>query len=253
MRQQTGSAYLPDCRAYELVSPSNAGGTFLTPGGPDPGTATAPSRFAFVGDFGSIPGTNTVNTGGDLYLATRTDTGWVTHYIGLSGAESGCMGGSPDAYTSYVTFGNPTELQQAVLADQSLSHILDWQLGGPIRGCVLSGNGVGETDSGAAFPSDAPYLWNADGSLERRLPSGVSGSSEALNALACPKEESAGNCTSEVTASGDLKHLIFSSRTYDFAEGAQAGRGPDPCSGIRLRRQSGNWQDRAHLEAEKER
>ena len=56
VRQQTGSAYLPDCRAYELVSPANADGTLLFPGGPNTGQATSPSRFSFTGDFGAIPG-----------------------------------------------------------------------------------------------------------------------------------------------------------------------------------------------------
>ncbi len=56
VRQQTGSAYLPDCRAYELVSPANANGTLLFPGGPNTGQATSPSRFSFVGDFSALPG-----------------------------------------------------------------------------------------------------------------------------------------------------------------------------------------------------
>ena len=97
VRQQTGSAYLPDCRAYELVSPGNANGTLLYPGGPNTGQATSPSRFSFTGAFSSLPGADTIDTAGDLYVATRTDTGWVSRYIGLPGNQAGCMGGPPNS------------------------------------------------------------------------------------------------------------------------------------------------------------
>ena len=55
-----------------------------------------PSRFSFTGAFSSLPGAKPIDTAGDLYVATRTDTGWVTHYIGLPGNEAGCMGGPPN-------------------------------------------------------------------------------------------------------------------------------------------------------------
>jgi DNA-binding beta-propeller fold protein YncE len=232
VRQQTGSAYLPDCRAYELVSPPNAGGTFLVPGGPSASQATSPSRFAFVGDYGTIPGSNAINTGGDLYLATRTDTGWVTHYIGLPANEASCMGGSPNSSNSYQAFTNPTESQETVLADPSLSRILDWRGGSAIGSCGAGGSLQRDADEGIDQPSDAPYLWNAEDSLVSRLPSDLLTTPGALTALECPYAGGPrGYCTGEVTASGDLNHLIFSSRTFDFAEGNQAGQGLNQAPG----------------------
>jgi hypothetical protein len=102
LRQQTGAAYLPDCRAYELVSPRNAGGIQLLPGlglGPvsqhefpfpppsNTGFATSPSRWAFWGAIGQIPGTNPTNLFADTYVSTRTDNGWETHFPGVPGNE----------------------------------------------------------------------------------------------------------------------------------------------------------------------
>ena len=85
VRQQTKTNFLPDCRAYELVSPSDANGTQLFAAGPNTGTATNPSRFAYTGLYSIIPGSggSPIDGAGDLYVATRTDTGWVTKYVGF--------------------------------------------------------------------------------------------------------------------------------------------------------------------------
>jgi len=109
VRQESGAAYLPDCRAYELVSPEVAGAVQLFPGQglgpivnefiahPQPsnlGFATAPSRFAFWGGIGQINGTDPPNITQDLYVSTRTSSGWTTHYPGLSAGTSFASGGT---------------------------------------------------------------------------------------------------------------------------------------------------------------
>ena len=37
--------------------------------------------------LGEIPGGDSPNYNGDTYIATRTPTGWVTHYVGIRGDE----------------------------------------------------------------------------------------------------------------------------------------------------------------------
>ena len=120
-RQQTGAALLPDCRAYELVSASNAGGydveSNLVPGQtPYPGYPEAenPPRVLYGVHDGGIPGTDhPSNKGVDPYVATRTENGWSTEYVGIpannpfatapfSSAPSGA-----DASLSTFAFGGP--------------------------------------------------------------------------------------------------------------------------------------------------
>ena len=217
VRQQTGAAYLPDCRAYELVSPADAGGTLYYPGGPNTGLATSPSRFAYTGLFAAPEGVNPINTAGDLYVATRTSSGWVSKYIGLTGDKAGCIGGPPtDPRTEAVE--DPRQITNTVLTDSSMNLFLDF-LDGTATACTATGPaGFTDQDVPLAKPSNAPFEWAADGNFEERLPAGI-GKPATVAALECPyaTNTTAGTCSGETTASGDLSHLVFSSASMSFS------------------------------------
>ncbi len=89
VRQQTGSALLLDCRAYELVSAANAGGydvesTLIEGQSPFAGYPQASGRVLYGVHGGGIPGTDhPTDRGVDPYLATRTENGWSTEYVGI--------------------------------------------------------------------------------------------------------------------------------------------------------------------------
>jgi hypothetical protein len=84
LRQKTGSSYLPDCRAYELVSPAIAGNIKLLPIGQPSPFAQNPSRFLYLGVDGVLDGTAGTNSySADTYVATRTTSGWISKYTGI--------------------------------------------------------------------------------------------------------------------------------------------------------------------------
>ena len=92
LRELTGASDLPDCRAYELVTPANSEGAIIFPNNivPNSPTATSPSRFGFADGLVGMPGTGQPIVGfeTDLYVSTRTDVGWVTKYVGVRGDET---------------------------------------------------------------------------------------------------------------------------------------------------------------------
>jgi hypothetical protein len=232
VRQQTGAAYLPDCRAYELVSPEDAGGTTLFTGGPQSPYATNPPRLAFVGQLAAIPdsGRNPINTAGDLYVATRGAEGWRTRYVGPSADEAGCAGGRPLVDGT----GTPATIQNDVMADAGLNRIIDWNLGNPLE-CAFGYFGdIRPADQNTvALGSNAPYLWNAHGDFLDRWPTSIADVPGSEANFSCPQDPSVhpyppgyvGNipvyyfCSTYVDASKDLNHFVFSARSGVFGEG----------------------------------
>jgi hypothetical protein len=104
-RQQTGAAYLLDCRAYELASAANGGGydveSDLVQGQKpfdEPPLAIGPSQLLYGVHSGGVPGTGSpTNHGVDPYVSTRSKTGWTTEYVGIPADDPFSTGafGSP--------------------------------------------------------------------------------------------------------------------------------------------------------------
>jgi len=263
VRQQTQANYLPDCRAYELVSPGDAGGTQIRAEGPNTGYASNPPRFAFTGQFSSIPeaveaGGKPMDGDGDLYVATRTDHGWVTRYVGIpsnQAAEDGGPAQGPPNSTPRQEFRSPSAIagvhsnQNSVLTDPSMSRFVDFNEGNQSIESIFGADFQNHT----VISSDAGYVWAADGSALGRWPTNLGAvppgsysgypttaslASSGLasynggpptqvapggkHALDCPWYAGNANfCPGDVTASADLNHFVFASTWNVFAPGGQ--------------------------------
>ena len=82
-----------------------------SPAAPTPGGPPAPPVSPTPAASARSPAPTPINTVGDLYVATRTEAGWVSRYIGLPGNQAGCMGGPPTSPGDYASM-------QTRLADQ---------------------------------------------------------------------------------------------------------------------------------------
>jgi hypothetical protein len=188
VRQQTNASYLPDCRAYELVSPPNAGSVTFIPGdvtatsnlakflgitAPNPsGLASTPARFAFFGGEGSVTGLHPPNVLVDRYVSTRTNTGWQTTYPGIKGNEG-------------LLVQNP-------VCSATLSRCID-------------SRGPNPFEEGA--PPTGRYLWDVSGESLGRLPTNIG---------VIPNGE---NFIGDTHPSLDFSHFAFSSRNVAFTVG----------------------------------
>ena len=214
VRQQTGSSNLPDCRAYELVSPENSGSSSLFPGGPNWGEATAPSRFSFIGGLGSIPGPwNPPNTLEDMYVATRTDVGWQTHYVGIPGDVAGGTTGPPNGEGDPIGGEGQTRVRGEIMASPSMDLYIGWNPGQ--QGFICCGLGG----------SLAPFVFSGEGAQLGRWPTNADEVQGALKDIACWTNAPTPPCGPEGGLVGDQKvardftNYFFSSGNVAFAPG----------------------------------
>jgi hypothetical protein len=188
VRQQTTSALLLNCRAYELVSSAKAGGYDVESdlvAGQQPLVAypDAQDRLLYSMHQGSIPGIagNPTNFERDPYIATRGTDRWTTSYVGLPA----------NGMTQVGAFASPL-----LGADSQLS--------------VFAFGGKNICDPCFADGSTNIPLRLGDGSL-------VKGMAGSLNPAADPAQQVA----KPLSANGE--HLIFGSNAKFEGNGDAAG------------------------------
>ncbi len=119
--RSTYSALLPDCRAYELVTPADTNGqapSGITSAGdnfPSVKASPAGSAISFLTRGGSLPGLGGAGGfNGDQYRTTRTPSGWSTELAGPNGTEASSPdpgSTSPDqGYSFWEAFGEGSAL-----------------------------------------------------------------------------------------------------------------------------------------------
>ena len=168
LRQRTGSAYVPDCRAYELVSAANANGTALFAAGPTSGyarRASSPTPASSTRSRGRVnrrtrpSAPNSTSRPASRTVGTRDTSGSpAIEGIGQSsapGLEYGtCYGGGDHE----EGFECPAEMPSPLPADKSLSHILVWDR-------KQTGMAGGPKDG-----TNAPKVFDNEGKFVDQLP-----------------------------------------------------------------------------------
>jgi hypothetical protein len=180
LRLELGSsALLPDCRAYELVSPPDTGGRALFDvqhgsGGDYFGSNTAATEgdgVAFITRTGSLPGTEGAGGySGTSYLASRNEvSGWETESTGPTSAQSSAPrpgGLSPDLGYSDT---RATGVGGLLLEGQSTGYIRH-----PDGSFHLLGEGSEETDpdpnANYIAPNGTHILYSSSFHLEEESP-----------------------------------------------------------------------------------
>jgi hypothetical protein len=151
--------------------------------------------LAFSGFFNAVPGTDPINSGrvlhGDLYVASRTQTGWVTHSVGLKGNQASQQDGSLDEREPY-------EGNYAIPTDEQMERFLTW-------------NTSGQIGQEAESKSNAPYMWDAEGNELGRLPTNAE---EVPGATTLNPEN--GGFIGDRIASPDFSHYAFSAIRLAF-------------------------------------
>jgi hypothetical protein len=116
------SAFLPDCRAYELVTPPDTNGHVPLGAGAEGGgfstrqVSPAGDKVPFRIVGGSLPGFDAAGgLIGDPYLATRTAAGWSTSLVGPTGSQTLAAApgtASPDqGYSFWGAAGGPASVE----------------------------------------------------------------------------------------------------------------------------------------------
>ena len=225
VRQETRSNTLPDCRAYELVTPKFANGALvMTRGGTGvPYNATSPSRMSYSASFALFPdetgpATNQVN---DMYVSTRTPSGWTQRYAGLPPTQTASMGGPPAYFLEPLIYINISfaEVSDGAQASPNLDRLINYSHGLPVDSFTgefseLPNGTAGRSNGSRGQWSNAPYVWNStSGELISRWPTN-------LGEMGLKGEQFVGL----PEASTDFSHLVFMSDTPYATTGPN---GPD--------------------------
>jgi hypothetical protein len=123
-------ALLPDCRAYELVTPSDTNarapfgvsrfGTYFTTREASP----VGNKVSFELKGGSLPGAEAVGSlAGDPYLASRGEDGWHTTYAGPTGAEATSIIPGSNSPDQGYSFWSGQEAGSAVVEGELTSYL----------------------------------------------------------------------------------------------------------------------------------